>query len=57
MIAIDKQMIIDELKWHTARPAKVYLLLTDAEKREITRRGFMTKDLWKTVEKRIEEEV
>lgn len=47
--------IVAELEWHFEQPGKVYLAMTEAERREVASKGFLTKDLCATIRKRIEQ--
>lgn len=54
MRADQKRMVIEELKWHCDRPKRAAELLTEAEARDIIKRGYVTKELWAQVEPRLE---
>jgi hypothetical protein len=51
---VQKKQILEELGWHCEHPAAAYELLTDPERREIAKKGFMTKELWQRLQPRIE---
>ncbi len=52
-----RSRIIDELAWHTDKPAAAYELLTEAERKDIMKRGFVTRTVWDAVSSRMKEEV
>lgn len=52
----DKHKIIEELVWHCGAPARarqVEAVLTEPERRDIIRRGFVSKDLWQAIQPRL----
>lgn len=51
---MSKSEIVAELGWHCEHPAAVYELLTDPEKRDVHKRGYVTKELWESLQPRIE---
>jgi hypothetical protein len=53
MVLATKGEIVEELGWHTSQPKAAYELLTEPERRDIAKRGYVTKDLWAEVAKRL----
>jgi hypothetical protein len=52
-MTFEKRDIMDELDWHFENPVLAYKQLTEPEKREIVKKGFVTKELRDTVAQRL----
>jgi hypothetical protein len=48
-----KREVVDELAWHCSNPRDVYELLTDQERSDILKKGYVTKDMWAKIKSRI----
>ena len=49
----ERARLIEELGWHCDRPRVAVELLTEAETRDILKRGHVTRDLWQAIQPRL----
>lgn len=45
--------VLEELHWHFDRPTEAYDVMTEAERRQVVAKGFLTKDLYDKIAGRL----
>jgi hypothetical protein len=49
----EMRRVVEELSWHTDQPKVAYEATTEKERRDILKRGYVTKELWRCIAVRL----